>query len=413
MKHLTFILTFALALIVLPGCRRHDARPDFGMNEDIDAIFTRMFSDDEPGAAVMVMYKDTLIYSGFFGFANLETNERMSDSTMLNITAASKTFISAAILKLQEEGRLKLTDSLSKYFPQFTNPVFRGITIEHVLTHTTGLPDERPRSQDQWEKYRDTHSSAFGFGPDFRKYARGDELIRFFETVDTITFVPGSHFDYQDAPYLLLPPIIEKVTGKRFEAWMKANIFDKAGLKEVVYFSPEIDIPHLAHAYEPPQHDTSPEKVYNTKKSQWIEADYGEVDYFASQTDMGVYISPRDFMKWLQISFDCRLLSRESMENILRPRVATSLPDVSYCLGAFITDNPYEPRKVFHSRRNGGFSTYTSMYPELGLYYFVIANRGFWDRYKVAEQIDSIIFSNPRFPELNGLLRNRSLLPQG
>ena len=407
MKHLTIIITLAiaLALTVLPGCQRHSSRPDFGMNEAIDNIFTPLFGEDEPGAAVMVFYHDTLVYSGFFGMANLETNEKMSDSVMLNIAAASKTFISIAMMKLQEEGRLKLTDSLSEFFPEFRSPVYKGITIEHILSHTSGLPDQRPRSQEEWEEYRTTHNSAFGFGYDFRRFARGSELTRFFETIDTLNSVPGSHFEYADAPYLLLPQIVEKVTGKRFEAWMKDNVFEKAGISHVVYFSPDIVIPQMAHAYDTPQPDTKQDKVYNTSKAQWVEADYGEVDYFASLSDMGIYITPRDYAKWVQSVYDYKVISKESLEDVITPRIATTLPDVSYGLGTFLTDNPYEPRKAFHSRRNGGFSTYSAVFPDQDLFYMVLANRGFWDRIKVAEKMDSIIFNNPRFPDLNVLVK--------
>ncbi len=403
MKTITNITAFLLLLIALFSCTKHSGRPDYGMNDDIDAIFTRMFGSDEPGAAVMVMYKDTIVYEGFFGMANLETGQRMSDSTMINVTSASKTFITIAIMKLVEEGRISLSDSLSKFFPEFPNPVFNSITIEHILSHSSGLPDERPRTQEDFDKYSKSHNSTFGFGPDFRLYARGDELIRFFETIDTLSFVPGSRFEYQEAPYLLLPKIIERVTGKKFEVWMKTNIFDKAGLTEVTYFSPDIVIPNMAHAYEPPQHFAKTDRVFNTSKMQWVEADYGEVDFFASMYDVGVYITPRDLMKWLKSVFHYELVSQESMEIIMKPRVATQVADVSYCLGAFVTDNPYEPRRAFHSRRNGGFSTITAFFPDLQLYYFIVANRGFWDRFGAASEMDSIIFNNPRFPELNGL----------
>lgn len=403
MKTITNITALLIVVVALIGCTRQTGRPDFGMNESIDRLFTDMFGEDEPGAAVMVMYHDTIVYEGFFGVADLGTKERISDSTMLNITSASKTFISVAIMRLVEEGRLSLTDTLSKFFPQFKSPVFKGITVEHILSHTSGLPDERPHTQEAWEKYRNSHSSTFGFGPDFRLYARGEELTRFFETIDTLSFVPGSRFEYQEAPYLLLPQIIENVTGKRFGSWMKTNVFDKAGVTEVVYFSPDATIPHLAHAYEPPQYNAKIDRVYSTSKAQWIEADYGEVEFFGSMADMGIYITPRDFMKWIKSVFNNEVVSKESLDKILAPRVATPTPDVSYCLGAFVTDNPYEPRKAFHSRRNGGFSAYTAFYPDQDLYYFIFANRGFWDRLKTSSAIDSIIFNNPRFPELNGL----------
>ena len=397
MKLITYIIAFFAIISCLFACNRTGDRPDVGLNRPLDSLFNSMFAPDEPGAVVMVMHHDSIIYSGAFGLADLGTKMPMSDSTMINISSASKMFITAGIMRLVEEGRISLTDSLSKFFPEFPSPLFNGITIEHVMSHTTGLPDERPRTPEQWIKYLDTHSSAFGYGPDYRLYARGEELTRFFETIDTLTFVPGSKFEYQEAPFHLLPQIIEIVTGKRFASWMRNNVFDPAGLKDITYFTPDVKIKNMAHGYTLAKPGQKADRFYDTSSGEWVEADYGEVDFYASMVDVGIYTNAKELMKWVKCIFNYELLSKQSMDNILYPRVATPLPDVSYCLSAYISED-YGPRKVFHSRPNGGFATYTSFFPDENLYYFIIANRPNWNRRSTGAKVDSILRANHRLP---------------
>ena len=136
-----FLIIFSFISAAFFSCKQKETRPDYGLNEPLDSLFSSLFAKDEPGAVVMIMHDDSLIYKGAFGLADLQTKTPVTDSTMFNISSASKMYVTVAIMKLAEQGKLSLQDSLSKFFPQYPSPVFNGITIEHVLSHTTGLPD--------------------------------------------------------------------------------------------------------------------------------------------------------------------------------------------------------------------------------------------------------------------------------
>ena len=120
----------------------------------------------------MVTHADTVIYSNATGLSRLDSVASLSENTMLNAASSTKTFTAAAILKLAEQGKLSLDDKLTDYFPNFNKDVFGGITLRHVLAHTSGIPDGRPANNEQWEKYITETASVFGYGPDFRIYGR-------------------------------------------------------------------------------------------------------------------------------------------------------------------------------------------------------------------------------------------------
>lgn len=109
----------------------------------LDSLFHTMFPNPgDPGAVVIVRRGDSIMYNRSFGMADLERGIPLSDSTVFNIASASKTYVTAALVKLRDQGRLTLDDSLSMYFPNFKSPIFRRVTLRHVLSHTSGLPDQ-------------------------------------------------------------------------------------------------------------------------------------------------------------------------------------------------------------------------------------------------------------------------------
>ena len=153
--------------------------------------------------------------------------------------------------------------------------------------------------------------------------------------------------------------------------------------------------PSQAHAYTPVRPDSpSPRGVYRSPDRRWQEADYGEVEYFASRADNGIYTTPREFMRWVRKLYDGEIISLQSLELTNTPFVATATPYIGYGLGVYTQDSPGFPRKTFHSDSNGGFSAYEAIFPDCGLFYLIFANRPDWERIATAEKVDSILMAN-------------------
>ena len=128
------------------------------MNDEIakriDQVFGTVYNNaDEPGAAVLIMQGKDIIYSKCFGLADMETKEPVTLETNFCIASVSKQFSAVALLQLAEEDKLSLNDPLSKFFPEFQAPFFKEITLHHILSHTSGIPDARPRDDRNFVLY--------------------------------------------------------------------------------------------------------------------------------------------------------------------------------------------------------------------------------------------------------------------
>lgn len=355
-----------------------------------DSVMGSVFGPDAPGAIVSVMRGDSLMFDHAYGLARLDSAERVTDSTIFNISSASKLITGVAIMKLVEEGKLSLDDPLSKFFPEFPRKYFDRITVRHVMSHTSGLPDLRPANRNEWAEYLERTTSTFGFDRDYRLYGSEREHMQSFVNLDTVLYEPGTHYDRRDISYILIAPLIEHVTGQKFTKWMKANIFAPAGMKEAFYYSPGLRLPRMAHGYKAA--DTSvPEITFRSADRKWDEYDYQEADYFLTKADRGVFCSARDFRSFRRALVNGRLISQASIDTILTPLTPTAEEYADFGISTAIMNYPGRPRKSYHINSNGGFSVISSWWPDKDVHYLVFSSRNDFDKYRLMAQADSII----------------------
>ena len=190
----------------------------------IDTLFSSLFKENEPGAYIIVSKNDSIIYNRGFGQACLEDHIPLTDTTMINICSVSKQFSAVALCMLAEQGKLSLDDTVKKYFPNFKADFFNKMTLRHLMSHTSGLPDARPRTSEQWETYIAKNKTQFKSVKEFKLYCEEEESCRFFEQLDSLAFEPGTQYEYQNPTFQLMLMIIEKTTGENFDDWMKKNL---------------------------------------------------------------------------------------------------------------------------------------------------------------------------------------------
>ena len=348
------------------------------VSERLDGLFSGLFPDDAPGAAVIVVRNGETVFDKGYGLARTDTGEKVTDSTFFNICSVSKQFSSVALMLLSERGLLSLDDPVSKYFPEFEADFFDRITLRHLLSHTSGIPDVRPRNQEQWEKYISENPTAFSSFKDFDRLCEEDESCRFMVHLDSLAFEPGTAYEYQNPTFQLILMIVEKVTGEDFDTWMRKNVFDPAGMENAVYFEPDRRIPQMAHGY-----------ILNGE-GKWEECDYGEANFFGTKADGGLYCSPLEFVKWDYALYHDKVMTKESRETVHTPRIATDIPDTDYGYGWFIEHHPSRPVKIYHTGDNGGFLIFEGRFPEKDLFYLIFATHPEWDREGTVEKVDRI-----------------------
>lgn len=397
MKRLSIlcVLLAVLTTAVVTSCgKKHEdmmALPDCEVTAPLDSFFSAMFPANEPGAIVGVMRHGQPVYLRGFGMADLSKGESFTDSSQINIVSITKTCVTAAIMKLVAAGRLSLDASVHEFFPDF-GCVFDSITLRQILSHTSGLPDKRPRNPNAWATYIKKHDTTFGLNSDYMLYGRENEMIRFFEGIDTLETKPGSIFRYQDAPFMLLSTVIEKASGIPFETYMRDSIFTPAGMNHTFFFDPEKPIPNEVHAYAPTDGDEPDNGVFVSSDGKWEEYDYGEAAFFPTMADRGIYTTPRDMFRWFSNYFGGKVIPEDMLKEVFTWQVNTKVSDVGYGLGLFLSAKPAANERFgFSMGYNGGFSSFGGYYPESGTTFFILANRPDWNRLNVGRAVDKII----------------------
>ncbi|MBC6492057.1 serine hydrolase domain-containing protein [Flavihumibacter stibioxidans] len=198
----------------------------------IDSIITTQFNDTSgPGGVFMVAKKGKPIYHKAFGKANLEWGTKLNPDAVFQLGSITKQFTAIAILMLEEEGRLKVTDPIGRYIPDY--PAGDRITIHHLLTHTSGIRD--------FTKMQSLRDIA-------QKEMTPKMMVDFFKN-EPVDFAPGEKFDYNNSGYVLLGYIIELVSGESYEDYIQHHIFSKAGMNQSRYASDRQIIPNRAYGY--------------------------------------------------------------------------------------------------------------------------------------------------------------------
>lgn len=383
------IILILILMIANTGCKLSESEAIAVVTQETDSLFSSLFPVDEPGAAVVIVHNDSVVYAKGFGMADLENSRPIDMNTAFNICSISKQFGAMALLRLAEDSLVSLEDPLPYYFPNLTQPFFQDVKLKHLLSHTSGIPDSRPRNREEWEAYLKLHKSKFKNIHDYIVFSEEDESWQYMEDLEKLNFAPGSEYEYMNPTYQMILSIVEQATEEDFDTWMQENIFASAGMENTVYFQSDREIPNMAHGYEPAEG----ENVYGYFRSadgKWEESDYGEAGFFATKADGGIYTTPLDFVKWDRAVYGDSIVAPESRELAHTGKIDTDIPYTQYGYGWFIENRPDRPEKIYHTGDNGGFHTFAGRFPEQGLSYLIFSNRNDWNREEVVEQMDRI-----------------------
>lgn len=335
----------ALALLSLLSC----SKPAPNIADRLDSLFTAQVKKDGPGVSVLIMKGDSTLFSKSYGLADLNTKEPVTGKTLFNTGSITKTFVMNSILMLRDEGKLSLEDSLIKYFPEFRNKeIGRKVKIKHLLTHTSGLPDLRPVSE-QIEFYL-TADDAQNWAPILQ--------------ADSLVFEPGSQYQYSNPAYNALALIIEKTSGQPWRTFVADRIFKPAGMTTSTITDGAHPESGVSHGY-----------VWENEK--WNELDYGEEPTFCAAGNGGVWSSSDELFKYYQAlqaaKFSNANTIAESMEVKTFPQWNSSKPPFigwSWFIGK--TDGGL--KSVGHTGTQGGFYADYVTIPEKKIFYVMLAN---------------------------------------
>ena len=182
-----------------------------------------------PGISVAILRGDSIVLARGYGEANVEHHVPATDSTIYQSGSVGKQFTSALIVRLAGEGRLGLDDPIARWLPEGP-PGWRRITVRHLLTHTSGIPDYADSTLDYRRDYTD------------------DELVRLAAGLRP-RFEPGARWSYSNTGYLLLGVIIHRVTGTFYGDLLRSEVFEPLGMRTARIISESAIVPNRADGY--------------------------------------------------------------------------------------------------------------------------------------------------------------------
>jgi CubicO group peptidase (beta-lactamase class C family) len=238
------------------------------------------------GSILVARGGKTIISKGY-GMANYELGVPNSSTTKFHLGSVTKQFTAMAVMQLEERGKLSVSDSLSKFIPDY--PDGNKITIHQLLTHTSGIPD--------YINDDETFESIA------RLYHPIEEVIGRFKN-KPLEFAPGTRYDYSNSGYVLLSYIIQKVSGKAYEDFLEENIFKQLNMKNTGYDDTKPIIRDRASGYM-------------ISSGMLINADF--FDRSNLQGADGLYSTVEDLYTWDRALYTEKLVSKKTLERIFTP----------------------------------------------------------------------------------------------
>jgi D-alanyl-D-alanine carboxypeptidase len=229
MIHLLLLIVVALPT-AMPGIAL--AQTEDELATTIDEMLTDLYKPNEPGAAVIVVRDGQVLFRKGYGMANLELSVPIAPEMVFRLGSITKQFTAVAILMLAEEGKLALDDEISKFLPDFPTHN-QKITVEHLLTHTSGIRN---------------YTDMVEWLPLWRKDLRLSELIDLFKD-ERLDFTPGTEWAYSNSGYVLLGAIIEKAAKMSYERFIETHIFKALGMDHSFYDNTAQVIPGRVAGY--------------------------------------------------------------------------------------------------------------------------------------------------------------------
>ena len=308
----------------------------------IDSLFANFDHPNAPGASVMVIHNGKPIFAKGYGLANLDTKTPCTTNTNFRLASVTKQFTAMAVMILAERKALSLGESLTAFFPEF--PEYgKGITVRHLLTHTSGLI-----------AYEDVIPEGTTIP------VLDQDVLRLLMKQDKTYFPPGAQYRYSNSAYALLALIVEARSGQTFARFLKENIFEPLKMTNTL-------------AYEEGLSTVSNRAFGHTLKSNvWQRTDQSLTS--AVLGDGGVYSSVTDLAKWDQALYKTKLIGEPMLQLAFTPQTPTDKPGRSYGFGWYLTE--YRGlSEIYHSGETIGFRTRLVRYPEKQFTVIILANR--------------------------------------
>ncbi|MEO5563975.1 MAG: serine hydrolase domain-containing protein [Chitinophagaceae bacterium] len=317
----------------------------------LNSLFESKLLSRNFNGSILIAKDGVPVYEKYVGFADLRTKDIMTDSTPIHIASTSKTFTSVAILRLVQENKLSLDDSIQRFFPGLPYP---GITVKMLLSHRSGLPNYLYfMEKANWDKKQ--------------QVTNNDVLHVLYTEKPNKTYQAGKRFNYCNTNFVLLATIIEKISGMPFPQFMQKNFFGPLQMKHTFVFT-LADMGKVVSSYN-----------YNNTiwDNDYLEGTYG---------DKNIYSTPKDLLKWDQALYTDQLLRKSLLDTAFTP-YSNERPSIhNYGLGFRMLNLPNGKKVIYHFGRWHGFNAAFARLTEEKATIIILGNKFNRNIYSVAHK---------------------------
>jgi len=255
----------------------------------MDQILQSYVSNNTFAGSVLVARGSDVIVSRGYGLANVEWNVPSSPSTRFKVASITKQFTAAAILLLEERGRLKIDDLVKTHLPE-APATWDRITLFHLLTHTAGFPGLQSPATGRQAPVESADGTVAGFVTALMQRPLESQ--------------PGERFNYTNSGYLVLGHLVQKLTGQSYETFIRENIFMPLAMKDTGLDSPSV-IARRAGSY-------------TVTPSGLVNASYPS-DRIVPNTAAGLYSTTEDLMRWQNGLYGGKVIAKASLQKMTTP----------------------------------------------------------------------------------------------
>lgn len=314
--------------------------------------------------AVLVGIDGKIVFEKAYGLGDEEWGADNTVHTKFRIASLSKQFTAACILLLQERGRLKVNDPISRYLDGLP-AAWQAITVHQLLTHTSGI-------------------SNYTGSPEFAKISRTgatpQQMIALV-TDKPLDFSPGTNWSYSNTGYILLGMIVEKTSGQSYADFLKTNIFEPLGMRDSGYDSAKDIFKERASGY------------------QLVDGHIANADLFDMSVPFsagGIYSTVEDMYRWNEALADAgKLLSADSLKQMFTEYPEATHEGQHYGYGVVISRLKFGRLLYYHGGGVEGFSSSIQRYPNDRVCIVVLSNFDSYKPWELGDHIAAGVFSQP------------------
>ncbi|OJJ23757.1 hypothetical protein BKI52_05250 [marine bacterium AO1-C] len=354
-----------LSLIV---CCQVQAQTQLDLHQKMSTIANylhKLAKQDAFSGAILIAKDGKVLLEKAYNYAHLGFKVPNTVDTKFGMASMGKMFTSIAIMQLVEQGKLSLQDKVGKVLPKYPNKrVKEEVTIHHLLTHTSGMPNFM--TEDFYKTSKD-------------HYRKLDDFSPLYQT-KPLLFSPGKRFSYTNSGYLVLGLIIEKLSGEKYDEYLRKHIFEVAQMKNTGNYDTDHPIANLAEGYT--LSDVYPLSLKNNRLMGAVRG--GPAG--------GGYTTLQDMFLFAQALQNQLFLSKKNVEILTTPKSGNKNWGYGYGFQYF---GPNKQRVVGHSGGHWGVGSELRIFTELGYTVVLLTNRdldaGFLEaRYFIQDQLVGI-----------------------